>query len=89
MFCVKIVNVDFYMSNPVDGLDVRYSEFRSASVNYVPVIRIFGSSPTGKSQQNSYPKLLLCYLFIIDNCFNVQRMIANFISDYFLMSFSR
>lgn len=46
-FSVRIVNLDFYMSSPIQGLDVMYSEFRGSSVNQVPVLRLFGSTITG------------------------------------------
>ncbi|RZB70336.1 DNA polymerase zeta catalytic subunit [Asbolus verrucosus] len=45
---VRIVNADFYMTSPIQGLDVMYSDFRGSSVTQVPVIRIFGSADTGK-----------------------------------------
>ncbi|KAJ3664973.1 hypothetical protein Zmor_000501 [Zophobas morio] len=45
---VRIVNVDFYMSQPVQDLDVMYADFRGSSVSQVPVIRIFGSTDSGK-----------------------------------------
>lgn len=46
-FAVRIVCVDSYMSTPISGLDITYSDFRGASVYQVPVIRLFGSIPTG------------------------------------------
>ncbi|XP_057670686.1 DNA polymerase zeta catalytic subunit isoform X2 [Diorhabda carinulata] len=36
------------MGIPIQGLDVLYSEFRGSSVNQVPVLRLFGSVPTGE-----------------------------------------
>ncbi|XP_014783409.1 DNA polymerase zeta catalytic subunit [Octopus bimaculoides] len=43
MFSVRIVTADYYVSNPVAGLDAKLS----SSVQ-VPVIRIFGSTPAGQ-----------------------------------------
>ncbi|CAG9769330.1 unnamed protein product [Ceutorhynchus assimilis] len=45
---VRIVVLDYYMSPPLPGLDVVYSEFRGASINQVPILRCFGSSEDGK-----------------------------------------
>jgi DNA polymerase zeta len=45
---IRIVNIDFYMSAPLQDLDVMYSDFRGSSIPQVPVIRIFGSSDAGK-----------------------------------------
>lgn len=46
-YSVRIVNLDFYMGSPIQGLDVKYSEFRGSSINQVPILRIFGSTATG------------------------------------------
>ncbi|XP_060704706.1 DNA polymerase zeta catalytic subunit [Hemiscyllium ocellatum] len=48
MFAVRIVTADYYMSSPVKGLDVCYSEFRESEVTRVPVVRIFGPTPAGQ-----------------------------------------
>lgn len=47
MSLIRIFVVDFYMSPPVSGLDVVYSDFRSSAIYNVPIIRIFGTSPEG------------------------------------------
>lgn len=47
MFSVRIINIDYYQSMPTPGLDVTYSQFRGTQVKQVPVIRIFGTTPTG------------------------------------------
>ena len=48
MFSVRIVDADFYFSKPIENLDVLYSECREANVNRVPIIRVFGSTPSGQ-----------------------------------------
>ncbi|XP_046848522.1 DNA polymerase zeta catalytic subunit-like isoform X2 [Xenia sp. Carnegie-2017] len=48
MFSVRIVDADFYVGKPIDGLDILFSKFREANVNRVPVLRIFGSTPGGQ-----------------------------------------
>ncbi|XP_015242281.1 PREDICTED: DNA polymerase zeta catalytic subunit [Cyprinodon variegatus] len=48
MFAVRIVTADYYLSSPIKGLDVCYSEFRDSEVKKVPVVRIFGATPAGQ-----------------------------------------
>lgn len=43
MFSVRIVTADHYVSHPISGLDALQS-----SQLKVPVIRIFGATPTGQ-----------------------------------------
>lgn len=49
MFSVRIVCADYYLSRPLQLLDVCFSQFRDAEVHRVPVVRIFGATPAGKS----------------------------------------
>ncbi|XP_030754666.1 DNA polymerase zeta catalytic subunit isoform X2 [Sitophilus oryzae] len=48
MVSVRIVVIDYYMSPPIPGLDVTYSEFRGSSVSQVPILRCFGSNEIGQ-----------------------------------------
>ncbi|XP_068199262.1 DNA polymerase zeta catalytic subunit [Antennarius striatus] len=48
MFAVRIVSADFYLASPVTDLDVCRSEFRDSDVRKVPVVRIFGATPSGQ-----------------------------------------
>ena len=48
MFTVRIVDADFCVKKPVAGQDILYSEFRESNVSRVPVVRIFGSTPSGQ-----------------------------------------
>ncbi|XP_026197359.1 DNA polymerase zeta catalytic subunit isoform X3 [Anabas testudineus] len=48
MFAVRIVSADYYLASPIKTLDVCYSEFRERDVKKVPVVRIFGATPTGQ-----------------------------------------
>lgn len=48
MFSVRIVCADYYLSRPLQQLDVCFSQFRDAEVHRVPVVRIFGATPAGQ-----------------------------------------
>ncbi|CAH1173828.1 unnamed protein product [Phaedon cochleariae] len=48
LYSVRLVTLDSCMCVPIEGLDVMYSEFRGASVNQVPILRLYGSIPTGE-----------------------------------------
>ena len=49
MFSVRIVNSDFYLADPIAILDAGNSKFREdATVSKVPVIRIYGATPSGQ-----------------------------------------
>ena len=48
MFSLRIVNADFYVSDPIPGLDVCRSEFRDCPTKKVPVIRIYGATTGGQ-----------------------------------------
>lgn len=48
MFSIRIVNADFYNSEPIQGLDVTHSSFRGSKVDRVPVIRVFGATCNGQ-----------------------------------------
>ncbi|KAJ2952055.1 hypothetical protein O0L34_g4319 [Tuta absoluta] len=47
-FSVRIVVCDHYLTKPIPGIDVIYSEFRGSDIKQVPVLRIFGSAPDGR-----------------------------------------
>lgn len=55
---VRIVVLDYYMSAPIPGLDVTYSEFRAASICQVPTLRCFGSTENGKKISLSMLRLI-------------------------------
>nr|XP_054753442.1 DNA polymerase zeta catalytic subunit-like [Lytechinus pictus] len=48
MFSVRIVTFNYYQTSPIEDLDVTFSEFRGSEVKQVPVIRVFGSTPSGQ-----------------------------------------
>lgn len=52
---VRLVTIDHYMCNPVDGLDSLYSEFWGTQIVKVPILRVFGSNLNGN---------ILCKKFI-------------------------
>ncbi|XP_034191284.2 DNA polymerase zeta catalytic subunit [Osmia lignaria lignaria] len=47
MFSMSLITLDSYQSTPLSELDITFSEFRGTEIKHVPVIRIFGSTPSG------------------------------------------
>ena len=47
-FSLRIVDADFYLADPIKEQDICFSEFWQADTQKVPVIRIFGATPTGQ-----------------------------------------
>ncbi len=50
---VRLVTADYHLTSPINGLDIGYSTYRGLEVKKVPVIRVFGSTSTGKLQLNA------------------------------------
>jgi hypothetical protein len=47
-FAVRIVSLDYYLAQPIPGLDVCYSSLEGTPVDRVPVVRVFGATPSGQ-----------------------------------------
>lgn len=47
-FVVRLVSIDYYMARPTPGLDECYSRLEGKTIDQVPIIRIFGSTPSGQ-----------------------------------------
>lgn len=47
-FSVRIVSLDYYLAPPVPGLDVTFSSLEGTVVETVPIVRVFGSTPSGQ-----------------------------------------
>ncbi|XP_068631167.1 DNA polymerase zeta catalytic subunit isoform X2 [Battus philenor] len=47
-FSLRIVVCDHYLTKPIPGIDVIYSEFRGSDIKQVPVLRVFGPTPDGR-----------------------------------------
>lgn len=47
-FSLRIVSLDYYLAPPVPGLDVAFSSLEGTAVDTVPIVRVFGSTPTGQ-----------------------------------------
>ena len=44
---MRMFSVDSYLQKPIDGIDCVKSDITSKKIGRVPVIRIFGSTPSG------------------------------------------
>lgn len=47
-FITRIVSIDYYMTHPIPHIDYCFSSLEGTTVDAVPVIRIFGSTPAGQ-----------------------------------------
>ncbi|XP_077973529.1 uncharacterized protein LOC120341041 [Styela clava] len=65
MFSMRIVSVDSYMADPIPGLDLERSDFRKSQIKSVPVVRVFGSTPSGQTTclhlHGVFPYLMIPY----------------------------
>ncbi|CAG7903832.1 unnamed protein product [Brassica rapa] len=48
VFSLRIVSIDYYMASPIPAYDLCYSSFQGGEVKEVPVIRVYGSTPSGQ-----------------------------------------
>ncbi|XP_052087606.1 uncharacterized protein LOC127724637 isoform X3 [Mytilus californianus] len=48
MFSLRIVATDHYLCPPIPELDVQYSDLTQSEIWRVPVIRVYGSTPSGQ-----------------------------------------
>ena len=73
LFCVRIVSADSHVTKPTPNLDTTYSDFKRKDVTSVPVIRIFGSTLSGKLFFSNP-----IHYFDLPNCLSGQRQHRNF-----------
>lgn len=45
---VRIVSIDYYMTRPSPKVDLSYAPLEGTAIDQVPVVRIFGSTPSGQ-----------------------------------------
>lgn len=57
VFLVRIVAIDYVLTKPIPGVDFVCSPFLGDVLPRVPVVRIFGSTPSGQKGE-----LIDCYL---------------------------
>ncbi|XP_048591885.1 DNA polymerase zeta catalytic subunit-like isoform X1 [Brassica napus] len=48
VFSLRIVSIDYYMASPIPAYDLCYNSFQGGEVKEVPVIRVYGSTPSGQ-----------------------------------------
>eukprot|EP00002_Diphylleia_rotans_P013155 TRINITY_DN2562_c0_g1_i23.p1 TRINITY_DN2562_c0_g1~~TRINITY_DN2562_c0_g1_i23.p1 ORF type:complete len:1638 (+),score=290.27 TRINITY_DN2562_c0_g1_i23:62-4975(+) len=64
-FSVRLVDIDYYLSPPIDGLDTKSCSWTGNPIKEVPIIRIFGSTPKGQRccchVHHVFPYLLIPY----------------------------
>ncbi|CAH8642458.1 unnamed protein product [Dicrocoelium dendriticum] len=46
--CIKLFHLEYYMSKPLTEIDVSYSDLRGAYASKVPIIRVYGTTPSGQ-----------------------------------------
>lgn len=47
-FVVRIVSIDYYLARPAPKVDFSYAPLEGTAIDQVPVVRIFGSTPSGQ-----------------------------------------
>lgn len=47
-FSLRIVSLDYYLAEPIPGVDVCFSATEGSAIDQVPVVRIFGATPSGQ-----------------------------------------
>lgn len=47
-FALRLVSIDYYLAKPAPKVDVSYAPLEGTSIEQVPVVRIFGSTPAGQ-----------------------------------------
>ena len=47
-FAVRLVAIDYYMAKPAPKVDVSYAPLEGTAIEQVPIVRIFGSTPSGQ-----------------------------------------
>ena len=47
-FALRLVSIDYYLAKPAPKVDISYAPLEGTSIEQVPVVRIFGSTPSGQ-----------------------------------------
>jgi len=47
-FAVRIVALDYVVARPIPGVDLAFSPFTGEALTRAPVVRVFGSTPSGQ-----------------------------------------
>ena len=47
-FTIRLVSIDYYLARPAPKVDVSYAPLEGTGIDQVPVVRIFGSTPSGQ-----------------------------------------
>ena len=47
-FSMRIVDADFYLAKPINGIDICFSQFQQSETQRIPIVRIFGSTASGQ-----------------------------------------
>ena len=48
-FTMRITTLDYTMTMPIPGMDVLFSPFDSEAIQMVPMVRIWGATPSGQT----------------------------------------
>ncbi|KAF5401391.1 hypothetical protein PHET_05388 [Paragonimus heterotremus] len=46
--CIKIFQLDYYLGLPINDIDSCYSELRGSYAGKLPIVRVYGTSPSGQ-----------------------------------------
>ncbi|DBA81937.1 hypothetical protein WJX77_000726 [Trebouxia sp. C0004] len=68
-FALRLVSIDYYLAKPAPKVDVSYAPLEGTSIEQVPVVRVFGSTPSGQKACVHLHKAFPYFYVPYDNSF--------------------